>query len=1126
MRTAKGPVALAISLMTSTALIAVCAAPAHAQDADTQLEMGEEDDTQVPDASGLETSGNSIVVTGSRIARPDYTATSPIVSVDGDLLEQSSAVNLEANLNKLPQFSPALTQFDTADIQPNANSTPGVSTVSLRQLGANRNLVLLDGRRATPINGTGVIDINSIPSAAIQRVEIITGGASSTYGADAVGGVVNFILKEDFTGVDFDGQLSFSPQGGGKEYRLSAIVGSALDDGRGSVLLGMEYYKREQLLRSERKSYQDARADPFVRGEEFFLSENYVSTAGSNPFGQDLLNSYFPDRPAGVNIPATTPIYFNEDGSPWVNASNTVDGTYHPLLLNYKGVLDGGVTRKIIDTGLLEQNNPDRILSSPQERYSFFAKGDYEVAPWVDFVAQAYFARTETRSVSFNTVLLGSTGTAIPYDDEIYTGSPYAPETANFRVSSVLPDATPGDLTDNPTNPDFMAGGRYGLSCGPVGGCTNREVFPVPANIAALLDSRADPNAPWMANYSLDAFGRRGVNTFNNTFQIQLGFEGSIPGTDFTWDLIASHGETIAKTNLVGLVSLERFRTVLTSPNYGSNFFALGNNGERYGSTASCATGLSPFIVNSAFSQDCDLATSVDTQFENRISQDLVEANLQGGLFELPYGQLRVAVGGQYRKNSIEFTSDSSAFEGSSFYETTTTFPQASTAGSTAVREVYGEALVPLLAGLPLVETLNLELGYRLSDYDSVGTIGTYKINGEWAPTHWLRFRGGYQKASRAPNLGELFTARTNTLAFAGDGDPCAPENGTTPSGIGNYSANPDLNPGSASQVRSLCEQLMGADGAASYYSAARTVDLVGGQFFTSLLAGASGLQEETARTYTIGAVISDLSTSPWLANLRLSADYYNIKLTDGISQQGIDSVFRQCFTSEFNPGFELNDACRRIERDTVSGTTQVVTVNYDNQGAVETAGFDVQLDWAMRFRDADVPIPGRLALNVNFTYLDKFATTPDQVAIPLTDYAGTFGPTGANAVGTQSGSYRWKLFTRLNYTVGPATIGLQWQHKPAIEPAEAALNETTNLAGAPAYDLFSLTARYQIMDSISLRGGIDNLFDKDPPYVGYFLDDVTGDGTARFGRAANPYNPSEYDVLGRRFYIGATVSF
>src|SRR5690606_34647199 len=141
----------------------------------------------------------------------------------------------------------------------------------------------------------------------------------------------------------------------------------------------------------------------------------------------------------------------------------------------------------------------------------------------------------------------------------------------------------------------------------------------------------------------------------------QLGFEGTVPGTDFTWDVIASHGETVAKTNLVGLVSLERFRTVLTSPNFGANFFALGNNGERYGSTASCETGLSPLIANSAFSADCDLATSADTQFENRISQDLVEANLQGGLFELRYGQLRVAIGGQYRKVSIEFTSDSAA---------------------------------------------------------------------------------------------------------------------------------------------------------------------------------------------------------------------------------------------------------------------------------------------------------------------------------------------------------------------------------------------------------------------------------------------------------------------------------
>ena len=1087
-------------LLAGAVCTASMAAPAFGQGGDA------------PAAEGA--GGGTIVVTGSRIARPDYTATSPIVSVDSELLEQSTSVSLEANLNKLPQFSPALTQFDTGDIQPNANSTPGASTISLRQMGANRNLVLLDGRRATPINGTGVIDINSIPSAAIQRVEIITGGASSTYGADAVGGVVNFILKDDFTGVDFDSQVSFSPQGGGEEYRFSGLVGSSLESGRGSVLLGMEYYKRQSLHRQDRKSYRRASADPLVPGDEFFLNDNYLGTAGTNPFGQDVLNAMFPGAP--VDIPTNAPIYLNDDGSLWLNSSTTVDGVYYPLLLNYQGGFRDG--HKLVDTGILEQNNADRLLSSPQERYSFFAKGDYEINDWVSFVGQAYFARTQTNSLSFNTVLLGSTATEIPYDDEIYTGSPFAPDSADFKISSILPDGT--------THPDFLPGGRFGLNCAPTGGCTNKEVFPVPANIAALLDSRADPDAPWLANYSLQDFGRRGSNNHNNTFQIQLGFEGQVPGTDFTWDVIASHGETVAKTDLTGLISIERFRTIATSPNFGQNFTAIGNNGARYGSTANCTTGLNPLMRGTPFSADCDMATSADAQFENRISQSLIEANLQGGLFELPAGQLRFALGGQYRKNSIQFTSDSSAFEGSSFYETIITFPQASTEGSTSVREIYGELFVPVLSNLPFIEELNLDLGYRYSDYDSVGGIGTYKLNAEWAPTHWLRFRGGYQKASRAPNLGELFTARTNELLNANDGDPCSLMNDTSPNRYGNYSANPDLNPNTAALVQSLCRQMMGADGAAQYYQDGRTDYLQGPQFFTSLLAGAEGLREETAKTYTIGAVIGDLSDSPWLRRFRMSVDYYNIKLTDGISRQGIDSVLRQCFTTQFNPNFELNAACERIERDQVDGSQAVVVVNFDNQGAVETAGIDVQMDWGLTFEDVGIGIPGTFSTNVNFNYLDKFATTPDQIAVPLTDYAGTLGPDLANAVGTQSGSYRWKLFTRFNYAVGPATLSLQWQHKPAVKSVQSATDTSTNIAGAPAYSLFNLTGSYQVRDNFRFRFGVDNLFDKAPPYVGYRLDDVLGDGTLPFGRAGNPYSPNHYDVLGRRFFVGANVTF
>ena len=146
------------------------------------------------DASASPSAGQEIVVTGSRIARRDFTSNSPIVTVNSQAFQNTANVAVEATLNKLPQFVPAQTPALGADIQPTATNTPGAATISLRGIGSNRSLVLIDGRRGTPANATGVVDINTIPSAAIERVEIISGGASATYGADAVAGVTNFIL--------------------------------------------------------------------------------------------------------------------------------------------------------------------------------------------------------------------------------------------------------------------------------------------------------------------------------------------------------------------------------------------------------------------------------------------------------------------------------------------------------------------------------------------------------------------------------------------------------------------------------------------------------------------------------------------------------------------------------------------------------------------------------------------------------------------------------------------------------------------------------------------------------------------------------------------------------------------
>jgi len=1098
----------AVLLAGITSIMAGLSAPAMAQQ--QQASEGTE---------AREVEPQAIVITGSRIVRRDYTATSPIVTVDQKLIEESSAVNIEANLNKLPQFAPALTQFDTQGLQASANTTIGIATVSLRQLGANRNLVLIDGRRPTPINGSGVVDINTIPSAAIERVEVITGGASSTYGADAVGGVVNFILRRNFQGLNLDGQYTINERGDGAQYRASMLIGASMDNGRGNVMMGLEYYNRDQVRTLDRPWYQDLARSPNIAGTEAFLNQNFISFPAAGQPTQAAFNTLFNAKgsPAGVNVPVTSSLFLNGNNTLFLNGSTTVNNVYTPLFYGYDAASSGaidGYGRKMLGTGVISDNIDELLLSSPQSRYSFFAKGRYELNDWLTVNAQMSYASTETMSLSLNTVALGSLATPIPWDNNIYTGN------AAYGIASSV-------LANGNTNPDFLAGGRYGLSCPATGGCTNKQVFPVPGELATLLNSRtgAAANQPYYVNLVPGDLVRRTTQNKNQTFQMLAGLEGTVPGTDMTWEIFASHGETTAKTDLYGYLSVDGLKVLLNSPNFGKNFRATGNSlppgSNRNGAVATCASGLSPFIPTNTYTADCGLAISVDEQLENRLVQEEVQANLQGGLFNLPYGQMRFAVGADYRLNKLKFHADSSSIEGSSFFETINgTFPQGSTRGSTSVKELYGELLVPLLSKLPFAEALNLELGYRHSDYASVGPVGTYKFNGEYAPVRWMRFRGGYQKASRAPNLGELFTARTTTQSGFNDGDPCSRGNTTTPVVYGNYSANTGLNT-DAAKVEAICRTLMGVDGANQYYRDGRVYP-TGAPSSLNVLpaisAGAANLKEEDATTYTIGAVITSPFESPWLRGAQLSIDYYNVVISGGISLQGVDSVSRQCFSKIFNPNYDVSiDACQRNKRDAATGERVNVTVNFTNAGRVETSGWDVQFDWGLNFRDVGIPLPGRYSTNIQFNYLNRFATTADERTIPLVDYAGS---TGGGEVGTNAGSYRWKLFSRFNYAVGPATISLQWQFKPTLAHVSERTQTTTTVRGAPSYHLFSLSGSYAIQRGTSIRFGIDNLFDKAPPLIAYDTSAIPAQGRLPGGR----YDAGNYDVLGRRFYIGASI--
>jgi iron complex outermembrane receptor protein len=220
---------------------------------------------QAADESPLE----EITVTGSRIVRQDFTANSPVQTVDQQMFEQTSSVSVETILNRLPQFVPAVTQFSTGDVQQTATNTVGASTVSLRGLGPNRNLVLINGRRAMPIDPRMVVDTNSIPSTAIQRVEIISGGASAVYGADAVGGVVNFILKDNYEGASVDVRFADTEHGGDQNVTMSALIGANTADDRGNVMIGIERATRAKAYAYQRDWRLADFANPRTAGGAF-----------------------------------------------------------------------------------------------------------------------------------------------------------------------------------------------------------------------------------------------------------------------------------------------------------------------------------------------------------------------------------------------------------------------------------------------------------------------------------------------------------------------------------------------------------------------------------------------------------------------------------------------------------------------------------------------------------------------------------------------------------------------------------------------------------------------------------------------------------------------------------------
>jgi iron complex outermembrane recepter protein len=1046
---------------------------------------------------------DEITVTGSRIVRRDFVANSPILTIESERFEESSTISIESVLNQLPQFTPAITQFNVGSefgvvgtsffseqLAAGATRTPGQATLSLRGLGPNRNLVLLDGRRATPLNAGMSVSINTIPSAAIARVESITGGASSVYGADAVAGVVNFITKRDFEGIDFDAQISQTAEGDGTELRYSAVIGANFSDGRGNVLLGLERSRRDQIFAYERSFRMRGFDDPRSISRTDFYSAAGYSPVTANQHDPAVLAQIFSGAPGPMITGGQ--YYMNSDGTLY---KETADGAFR-----YNGGFvnpeDGLPWRYIEESnassnGQLRQNEPHELLQIPLDRYSLFGRAHIDLSDSVRAFAQVMYSESTTRQRQAASPMLGGWRTQVPHGDGIYG---------------------PSLDGDGNTLPEYLPGGTFGLECEPVGGCTKSEAFPKPIELQMLLDSRPNPEADAELRQTLMYMGPRRSYAQVQSYQLVGGLEGDLPVRDWTWELYASAGSTFTENTYGGAVSLERYRLLMRQPNYGRGFVYIGNElGAGFGSgSITCTSGLPAVYGVSGYSegfvpsQDCQDAIIARAKNSGEMRQNIVEYNMQGAIADMPAGELRFALGAGYRDNTFSFNADTLNAQASVLDQLAGFFPLADANGTTEAKELYGELLIPVVRDVRGARELNLELGYRSTDNKPSNDVDTWKALLDWRVVDRVRVRGGRQVANRAPNIGELFQSREQFAPFSlFQGDPCSELN---PASLP-YTANPNLNSAgaqAAANVRALCEQLMGTAGAAAYYGGDTPQPSGFVSPRISNLNGNPNLRSEEATTTTLGLVVdvTDRAT--------LTFDYWRIELDNMIAPQVPDTLYRECLSGDTNPNYSpTHPSCLLILRNPASGAVATVDVIYTNEAAADLSGYDLQFDWGSEVG------PGMLTLSVLATITDSWKTrvNPDS---PWVDFKGTTGPSDVR--GVNQFAYDYRLFTTVGFRGGNWAGSLRWRHLPSIDP-EGTIRTTAQYTSTPSYNVFDASGRYSFNGGWELRFGIDNLLDKDPPVVNLR---TVAEGYTQTGVT----NGAFYDVLGRRYYVGMKFQF
>lgn len=652
----------------------------------------------------------AIIVTGSRIASPLATSVSPVQVIGAQAIQQAGVTNVQEILLENPAFgSPGLARTNSAFL----TSGTGAATVDLRNLGSDRTLVLINGRRVVAgLPGSATVDLNMIPSQFIQRIDILTGGASSLYGSDAVAGVVNFIYKDNFEGVDANAQYNVTQRGDTPGYQANVTAGGNFADNRGNIMVHFGYTREGQLLSEQRSNTRVDDLDTFAN-----------ITGDPADYGTPAEGFFSGLPPQGVFTSGGCQFTFSPTNVLEQGFSSN-GGTISPAQARLCGVPAGtalparGFNRQAF-----------RTIAVPVRRYLFAARAKYDLTDGVEFFAEGTYNRTSARRQiePFGISTSGTTG--------IYPADGLMPVQTRIR----------------------NADGTFSIVNNPL----------VPAAIFnASVDSNNDGLRDIAFSRRLLEFGTRNSSTDRDVFRLVTGLEGDLFDDKFHWDVSYNFGRTSESQEGNGQVNILNFRDALAVVPAGT---IAGTVGPQCADANARANGCVPINVfgNGSIDQAAINYVQANQTFQTRIQQQVVQGNISGSLFDLPAGPLGVAVGAEYRKEKSRENNDSLTNQG---LNGGNALPD--TSGSFDVKEVYGEINIPLIHDTPFIQQLNLRGAGRISDYSTVGTVYSYSGGAEWTPIDDLRFTGTYARAVRAPNVGELFQGPAQTFP-SGLIDPC-----------------------------------------------------------------------------------------------------------------------------------------------------------------------------------------------------------------------------------------------------------------------------------------------------------------------------------------------------------------